>query len=184
MAQRTSEGELSMKSKRVLFAAVCLCLSIPALATAAGDSDVRYRGWGPRIGLSLDPDQVDFGAHVDFGNFARHVRFQPNVEIGVGDHLTMFMINFEAAYRFQSRWDVWTPYVGGGPGIVVGHWHQSFVRKSTVDHFDDSFTDIGFSILGGIERGLRNGDRFFLEARLGFSDAPDLKLTAGWTFFP
>ena len=44
-------------------------------------SDIGFRGWGPRLGVSINPDQFHFGAHLDFGNFARHVRFQPNIEL-------------------------------------------------------------------------------------------------------
>ena len=88
-------------------------------ALAGPDTDVGFRGWGPRVGLSLNPDQVHFGAHLDFGNFAQHVRFQPNVELGFGDDVKLFTINAEAAYRFSSTWDVWTPYLGGGLGANI-----------------------------------------------------------------
>ncbi len=42
---------------------------------------------------------------------------------------------------------------------------------------------MGLNVLGGIEKGLSDGDRFFTEAKLGFADAPDFKLTVGWTFY-
>ena len=136
-------------------------------------SDVGFRGWGPRVGLSIDPDQIHFGAHLDFGNFARHVRFQPNIEVGVGDNVTLVTVNAEAAYRFLSRWDVWAPYVGGGLGANVVRF----------DKGNNSETDIGINALAGIERGLSHGDRFFLEAKFSLNDVPDAKFTAGWTFY-
>lgn len=149
----------------------------PCAARAARESDpgsdIGFRGWGPRLGLSIDPDQFHFGAHLDFGNFARHVRFQPNIEVGVGDNVTLATINAEAAYRFLSRWDVWTPYVGGGLGANV----------KRLDNGNDSETDVGVNALGGIERGLAGGDRFFLEAKFSLNDVPDAKVTAGWTFY-
>ena len=161
----------------VLAAAVTLALTPIASRADVDDpgTKVGFRGWGPRVGLTFNPDQVHFGAHLDFGNFARHIRFQPNVEIGFGDGLTLFAINAEAAYRFASRWDVWTPYLGGGIGANI----------VSVDKGKDngSSTDFGASILGGIEKGLANGHRFFLEAKLGLADSPDLKITAGWTFY-
>lgn len=138
---------------------------------------VGFRGWGPRLGLTANPDQIHFGAHADFGNFAEHVRVQPSLEVGVGDNFTLFAINLDAQYRFARRWAVWTPYLGGGPGIFFinvdskGNGHRG------------SDTDIGLSAVGGIEKGIANGSRFFLEGRLGFIDAPDFKITAGWTFF-
>ena len=137
-------------------------------------SDIGFRGWGPRLGVSISPDQFHFGAHLDFGNFAQHVRFQPNIEVGVGDDVTLVTVNAEAAYRFLSRWDVWTPYAGGGLGANF----KSFDNGDT-----DSETDIGVNVLAGIERGLSRGDRFFLEAKFSLNDAPDAKVTAGWTFY-
>ena len=105
---------------RMILIAAALAVALgPALALAGPDTDVGFRGWGPRVGLSLNPDQVHFGAHLDFGNFARHVRFQPNVELGFGDDVKLFTVNAEAAYRFSSHWDVWTPYLGGGLGANI-----------------------------------------------------------------
>ena len=147
----------------------------PGLALAGPDTDVGFRGWGPRVGLSLNPDQVHFGAHLDFGNFAKHIRFQPNVEMGFGDHVKLFTVNAEAAYRFSSQWDVWTPYLGGGLGANIA--------SVDVGNSSDSTTDLGVNVLGGIEKGLSNGDRFFVEGKFSLNDVPDAKITVGWTFY-
>jgi len=141
----------------------------------AADS-VGFRGWGPRIGLTSDPDQIHFGAHFDFGRFARHLRWQPNVEVGVGSDQTVVAWNiFEVAYRFAGRWDRWSPYLGGGMGLNVYGGRDGIL--------DDTTSRVGVSALGGIEKGLSGGDRMFLEAKVGLDDSPDLKLTVGWTFF-
>lgn len=109
-----------MKRTRTILMAAALAVTVSAgLALAGPDTDVGFAGWGPRVGLSLDPDQIHFGAHIDFGNFAKHVRFQPNMEMGFGDNLKLFTLNAEAAYRFSSQWDVWTPYLGGGIGANI-----------------------------------------------------------------
>jgi opacity protein-like surface antigen len=165
-----------MKFTRVFLIAAALVLALgPAVALAGPETDVGFRGWGPRLGLSLNPDQIHFGAHIDFGNFAKHIRFQPNLELGFGDHLKLFTVNAEAAYRFSSRWDVWTPYLGGGVGANI---------KSTDNGGDNSsHTDLGVNLLGGIEKGLSNGDRFFLEGKFSLNDVPDAKVTIGWTFY-
>lgn len=167
-----------------------LALIIPTVASADPLTKVGWRGWGPRVGLTIDPDQVHFGAHVDFGNFAEHIRFQPNIEVGIGDDLTIFALNFEGAYRFSSRWDVWTPYAGGGLGINFvsfdsdhNHLEAANYAAEVAHEIDDSDTDVGLNLLGGIEKGLKNGHRFFLEGKLGLADSPDFKATAGWTFF-
>jgi len=166
------------RTLRISILAAVLVLIFSPMSVRADMDDpgtkVGFRGWGPRVGLTFGPDQFDFGAHLDFGNFAQHIRFQPNIEIGFGDGLTLFAINGEAAYRFASRWDVWTPYLGGGIGAFI--YSADKGSRGTE-------TDFGASVLGGIEKGLANGHRFFIEAKLGLADAPDLKTTVGWTFY-
>lgn len=160
-------------------AAALATLALAPGAAQASDplSDVGFRGWGPRLGLTVNPDQFHFGAHMDFGNFAQHVRFQPNVEVGLGDDLTLVTVNFEAAYRFRETWDVWSPYLGGGLGV-------NFASYDTEGLDGDTSTDLGVSLLGGIEKGLSSGDRFFVETKLGVVDeSPDVKVTVGWTFY-
>lgn len=169
---------------RFIQTAALLAISLSLAATAAHASsssdplsDIGFRGWGPRVGLTFSPDQFHVGAHLDYGNFAKHVRFQPNVEVGFGDDLTLVTLNFEAAYRFRETWDVWSPYLGGGLGV-------NFASYGNDGLGDDTSTDLGVNVLGGIERGMSSGDRFFLEAKLGLVDeSPDLKLTVGWTFY-
>jgi hypothetical protein len=144
-------------------------------AVASPETDIGFRGWGPRIGLSVSPDQVHFGAHLDFGQFANHIRFQPNLELGFGDDVKLFTVNAEAAYRFSARWNVWSPYLGGGVGANI---------KSADDgNGNDSQTDLGVNLLAGIEKGLRNGDRFFIEGKVSLNDVPDVKVAVGWTFY-
>ena len=46
-----------------------------------------------------------------------------------------------------------------------------------------SQTDLGVNLLGGIEKGLSNGDRFFFEGKVSLNDVPDAKFTVGWTFY-
>jgi hypothetical protein len=165
-----------MKNARQTLIAAALAVALsPAIALAGPDTDVGFRGWGPRVGVSINPDQFHFGAHLDFGNFARHVRFQPNLELGFGDDMKLFAVNAEAAYRFSSTWDVWTPYLGGGIGANI-----KSVDSEGENHTQ---TDLGVNLLGGIERGLANGDRFFIEAKVSLNDIPDAKVAVGWTFY-
>ncbi len=165
-----------MRNTRLILIAAALAVALsPALALADPDTDVGFRGWGPRVGLSFNPDQFHFGAHIDFGNFAKHIRFQPNVELGFGDHVKLYTVNAEAAYRFSSRWDVWTPYLGGGLGANI--------KSADNGGHNRSQTDLGVNLLGGIEKGLSNGDRFFMEGKFSLNDVPDAKVTVGWTFY-
>lgn len=165
---------MNRTQKTVLAATMGLILG-PALVLAAPAADDGFRGWGPRVGLSLDPDQVHFGAHVDFGQFGSRIRFQPNMEVGFRDNLRLTTFNVEAAYRFSQRWDLWSPYLGGGAGANV--------KSGDSARDNGSRTDIGLNALCGVERGLTSGDRFFIETKISLNDVPDVKLTVGWTFY-
>ena len=101
---------------------------------------------GPIAGRRFThPDQVHFGAHLDFGQFAKHVRFQPNAELGFGDNVDLFTVNAEAAYRFSTQWDMWSPYLGGGIGANIKRYDGGIDKETG--------TDLGVNLLGGIEKG-------------------------------
>ncbi len=160
--------------RRIHRFAVLILAAVPLLAAVPA----RAAGWGPRAGLTSDPDQVHVGVHADFGDvFAPRVRFQPNLEVGFGDHLTTTALNFEAAYRFAKNWDAWSPYAGGGLGLNWYSWNNDVVGRG------DTSMQTGLNVLGGIEKGIGRGNRFFIELKLGLADSPDLKATVGWTFF-
>jgi len=93
--------------------------------------------------------------------------------------VSLFTLNAEAAYRFMSKWGVWSPYLGGGLGVNF----KSFDNGDNKDSENDSETDIGVNLLRGIERVISKGDRFFVEAKFSLNDAPDAKVTVGWTFY-
>lgn len=164
-------------TRTILIAATLGVALASAPAMASPETDIGFRGWGPRLGLSVSPDQVHFGAHLDFGQFANHVRFQPNIEMGFGDNVKLFTLNAEASYRFIEQWDVWSPYLGGGLGANI----KSFDNGNGND--SETQTDLGVNLLGGIEKGLANGDRFFIEGKFSLNDVPDAKVTVGWTFY-
>ena len=156
-----------MKRVMLTIAAVMLVAIL-----CAGQSEAA--GWGPRLGLTIDPDQVHFGAHVDAGYLANQLRFQPNFEMGIGDNLTVAAFNFDLLYLFNSRMDAWRPYLGGGAGLNI--------VDPDNDRRNNSDLEAGLNLVGGIERGLSSGGRFLTELRLGLIDTPDLKWTVGWTF--
>ncbi len=148
---------------------------LPRSSCAQVRTSFGFHGWGPRLGLTVTPDQVHLGLHADFGDFAPRVRFQPNVELGFGDHERVGAINAEAFYRFLPDGDLWNPYLGGGLGL-------NLVSFSGEGFHHDSETDLGLNLLGGVEKEIMPGNRVFAEMKVGLVDSPDLKITAGWTF--
>ena len=143
----------------VSLALVCLLSSIAA-APAAAQARAGVQG-----GISLDPDQVFFGGHVQTSPLIENLRFRPGVDIGIGDDITLVGFNFDFTYTFASR-SPWNLYAGAGPAI---NW---------VDTDFGSDTEGGFNFLVGARQ--RQG--MFFEMRIGVMDSPDLKFGVGYTF--
>ena len=150
----------------VVWAVVCLS-SVPAWAQRSAG----FHGWGPRAGVTINPDQFHLGAHFDLGDLAKRLMLLPNAEVGFGDDLTVLTTMFEVDYRFYDTWGSWNPYVGGGIGPVFA-WHDG-----------GSNTDFGLTVQAGLARQLSSQPGFmFFEIKLGLADYPDVKFTVGWNF--
>ena len=148
---------------------LCILLSNPLAAAEP------LPGWGFRTGATMDPDQFHVGVHLDLGQIADRLRFQPNMEVGFGDNLTVIAFNPELLYLFKLN-TRWTPYFGGGPGINVYDWHND--RPGT----GESDTRVGFNFTGGIETRTSQNRRFFIELKAGTGDIPSAKMSFGMTF--
>lgn len=144
------------------FAAATLVAGVLCAAPAQAQ-----QGPGVRGGLSVDPDQVYVGAHYVTAPLVDRLRFQPNLEVGLGDDVKVIALNFEFAYYFPGGGE-WQPYVGGGPAINI----------IDSDFRDDTDTEGGFNIL----LGLRHRRGLFFELKVGAIDSPDLKFGVGYTF--
>jgi hypothetical protein len=125
------------------------------------------------VGLTLNPDQVHFGGHIDFGDLGPGLMMLANIEIGVGENITTVAPSFELDYRFHDDWGVWTPYLGGGIGPIF-YSHDK----------GGSSSDLATYLQFGIGKGSTGSQssHFFIEGKLGLIDAPDFKATVGWTF--
>jgi hypothetical protein len=124
---------------------------------------------GVRGGISVDPDQFYFGGHLETSPLVDRVHFRPNVEVGIGDDLTLIAANMEFVYKF-TRNRGWNVYAGGGPALNI------YMVDSPED--DESETEAGFNVLGGIE----SAGGLFFEFKLGLIDSPELKFGVGYTW--
>jgi hypothetical protein len=150
-------------------------LWIVAAALLVAASPARAQGVGGRVGASVDPDQFYGGVHVQSGELADNLRFQPNLEIGVGDDRTLFAVNFEFTYRLPrnaprlpASMAAWHLYVGGGPALNIYHVT------------DDTRSEGGFNGLIG----LAHTSGLFAEAKIGAIRSPTFKFAVGYTFRP
>jgi hypothetical protein len=153
----------------------------PGGGRRAGESDAGGTsrpggpyGWGPHLGLAGDPDQLVLGLHFDVGRIAPRVRFQPDVELGLGDNHTIVSFTLPAHFLFRSGGDM-APYAGGG--VVVGLDERD--RPGTQS---DTDVEIGLALTGGLEWRTGHGDRFSLELNLLAGDLHDFQVVAGITF--
>jgi hypothetical protein len=146
-----------------LWTGLCVAL-FSALAAPAG-----AQGIGVRAGVSGSPDQFYAGVHYESEPLMDHLRFRPNVEVGVGDDQTLVALNFEFAYRVPlKRQPPWSVYVGAGPALNIYRFTN------------DTQPEGGFNILIGLAhaRGLS------VELKVGAIQSPSVKFGIGYTFPP
>jgi hypothetical protein len=168
--------ELGMMKKMLV---LVMALSLVASVAMAQGEKTSSSNIGLRAGLSLSPDQVHVGAHMNMGQIVGPLRLVPNVEIGFGESITMICLNGDFVYDFPD-----TPFSVGGE-IGLNYAKYDFGDYSSIPglEIDDSTTDLGLSILADYNLVLSNGKTLLLEAKLGLTDSADFKFTAGYNFF-
>ena len=124
---------------------------------------------GIRGGISIDPDQFYFGGHLETSPLVDRLYFRPNVEVGIGDDLTLIAANMEFVYKFSRNRGL-NLYAGAGPALNI------FMFDGPGDN--DAETEAGFNILVGAET---PGGLFF-EFKMGAIDSPDFKFGVGYTW--
>ncbi len=144
---------------------VAIACAVGFSAPAQADS-VR---WGPRVGVGLDPDQFIMGVHFRPGPIANDLYLQPNVQLGVGDDVTLFSVAVPLHYHFDTSFSA-KPYAGGG--VSMGVWSGDG---------DDDF-EVSIDLVGGLEWTLNSGNLFFTELKFGLGDLHDVELIGGWMF--
>lgn len=152
-----------------------LFCALGALLATSARAEAVVGGIGPRVGLSLDPDQIVFGGQAIIGEIAPQLTFDPSLEFGFGDHVTVIAANFDVHYHFDLQDTQWRPYAGGGIGL-------NFIEFDTGPFDSGSDTEVGGNLIVGAGVPTQAGNRFFGELRLGLGDIPTLKLIAGWNF--
>ncbi len=162
-----------MHRRLALYALIALGVLCTASAYA-GTAVVG--GLGPRVGFSTDPDQFVFGGQLIIGEIAPSLTFDPDVEFGFGDDVTVVALNLDMHYHFAIQGSTWRPYVGAGAGINF----LEFDRPLPLE--DKSDTEVGGNFIVGAGVPTAAGNRFFGELKLGLGDIPDLKLLVGWNF--
>jgi len=158
--------------KRLLPLAALALLLAPGASHAAGAATA----FGPRVGLSIDPEQLVVGGQIMVGDLAPDVTFSPSIEFGFGDNATVIAMNLDGAYHFRIEGSPWRPYAGFGLGV-------NFIEVDRPGN-DFSDTEVSANLIIGAGVPTRSNNRFFTEMRFGVGNylVPDLKIIAGWLF--
>ncbi len=149
------------------------CATAMAVMVAAGiASPASGQTMGLRAGASADPDQFYVGVHAETGHVADKIHFRPNVELGIGNDLTLVAANLEFIYRTPIQSSRWSVFVGGGPSANFYSYNRGAGRGDS--------TDVG----GGLNvlLGLEHRDGLFTELKVGLIDSPSVKFGVGFSF--
>ena len=143
---------------------------IAAVTVAVSVSTVSASDFGPRFGVTINPDQIHAGMQFHAAQITPQLAFIPGFDVGAGDNAIGIAGNMDFKYVFTPGPRHWRPYLGAGPGIF-------FLDTDG----QQSQTDVGVNFFGGMQTPTRSG-LFFAEMRLGLVAEPDVKFTAGWMF--
>jgi len=164
--------------KLFALALVALTLTSASLASAQTASTSHAQSGneiGPRVGLSINPDQFVIGGQMNFPLENTHgLAVSPNLELGVGDNVTTIQFNGDLDYHFANQGPTWNPYIGAGLGIAFFDFNN--------DVGGGSNSEIGVNLIGGLRFHQHNGSHLFTELRVGLGDIPDAKVMVGWNF--
>lgn len=162
-------------------AAVAAAFALIALVPAGARAGLGLEEYGPRLGFSVDPDQLNLGLFADFGELGPNTHLVGSSDLGFGDHVFTFIVNGDVLYRFPVSGRL-QPYAGGGIGVAYYNFDFETPPGVTIV-VDDTTTEVGLNLVGGIRKDLGGYKSGALELRLGLSDVPDLKVTAQLGFF-
>jgi hypothetical protein len=161
-------------SRRSGLLSLALLLLVPVTGSAL---DLGPHDFHLRAGFSLNPDQFHAGIQARIGSPARVV-FRPSLDLGIGNGVRLLSLNGDVLYRFD-RTKRLEPFLGGGPALSLVD------VTSGVGESEGVTAHLAGHVVAGLNwlppRG-KGGRRYLVEARAGFGDTPDFKLTLGIAF--
>ena len=149
------------------------------LASGSFGQELGVRSYGLRGGINLNPDQFNFGGHMDAGRLTSRIRLQPSFELGFGNGVLLAATNFDAHYLFTAK--RFRPYAGGGLGLNFIDVESGMGSGGGLD-IEPVLNLVGGAEWGAPKAGSGAFRRYLLEARVGLGDTPELKIVAGINF--
>ena len=151
-----------------------LAVAVPAAHPAAAQTraDSTPFGFGPRVGVSLNPHQFTVGGQAHFDHILPGARLvMPVVEVGLGDNQTILGLGGQLTAPVFQPFDGWQTQIGGELTL-----QRVFPDRGPADSM------LGLMGVVNLERLLDNGDRFGLELKFEIIDTPGVKVLTTWTF--
>lgn len=151
---------------------------------AVGDGmsqNLGFQGIGGRLSYVKVEDVdggIGFGAHANLGEIIPNLVLYPSLEYfkkseGIVD-FSFISINADARYYVPTQGNI-DLFVGGGLAI-------HFSKADAGPFGDDSSTDVGLDLLGGIDIPVSDNLVATVKAKYIISDSNALKITGGITF--
>jgi hypothetical protein len=160
--------------RKLLLAGPLALLCLSAVVAQAAPATVVSAG--PRVGVSIDPDQLVVGGQLSLREFTPNWSFDPSLELGFGDHQTVIAVNLDAYYHMRMSGSDWRPYLGPGLSVNFTSWDAPLGERDRGD------TNVGLDLVAGFAIPASSGDNWFAELRLGVGDVPSLKIIGGMNF--
>lgn len=147
-------------------------LTILGLTQAQAQSSTEL---GVRVGVDVeDVEEPYIGAGLRFRTASLPVTFAPSFDyFFAGDDVNLYRLGLNVIYEFRNTGQL-TPYVGGGANIGIFSFDDE-------NGDDESDTDTGLNVLGGVKVHLRNVTPFF-QLDAGLSDPEFVTLGGGLLF--
>jgi hypothetical protein len=163
--------------KRTLIGVALALASLLGHGRPVGALDLAPREPALRAGASFEPDQFHFGFQAAMGR-ARRLRLRPSVDLGLGNGVRIASFNGDLEVRLGSPAARFCPFLGGGPAmnlvdVTDGVGEARGVEAKLVAH----------ALFGVVwKRPGLGAERLSLEARAGFGDTANVKVTAAVWF--
>ncbi|MFZ5433574.1 MAG: acyloxyacyl hydrolase [Calditrichota bacterium] len=163
-----------------LFILAAFVLSLGFAGASYAESDIGFKGIGGRIGY-VDPESeidgtITFGVVADLGEWTDNLRWDAALTYwSTGEEAgqwewTWSDIALRSGVKYHFLDGEWQPYAGGGLGIHM--YSIDFDGPSTYTGWDDSETEFGFYIVGGVSHQFNEQWKAGAELQLDWAD-PD-----------
>ncbi len=136
-------------------------VAIPTIAASAQDaasSSPTGLGFGVNLGFGINPNEIVIGAQYALGKPVGMFRMVPNAHVGFDAGATVD-VGWDFLARFKAKDSDFSFYAGASPTVTFG-----------------SSTNLGGTIVAGMQVPMIAKKATELEARFGFAGAPNFRL--------